>query len=89
VAYPTKPVKIILNLINSCIKRLLSDGFNIAAIQNSLPKSRSPRCQACSDSNNILLGNFFGLIKFVNLPTTSFIQRILTVFFIFFIKTLF
>ena len=27
--YPTKPSKILLNLLNSCIKRLVSDGFNI------------------------------------------------------------
>jgi len=34
----------------------------------------------------VLLGNIsFGLINFVNLPTTPFIQRFLT-FFIFFIK---
>ena len=31
--YPTKPAKILLNLLNSCIKRLLSDGFNMAAIK--------------------------------------------------------
>jgi len=28
--YATKPAKILLNLLNSCIKRLLSDGFNMA-----------------------------------------------------------
>ena len=33
---------ILLNLLNSCTKRLLSDGFNIAAIGNSLMKSCSP-----------------------------------------------
>src|SRR6218665_3172068 len=27
--YRTKPAKILLNLPNSCIKRLLSDGFNM------------------------------------------------------------
>ena len=31
--YPTKPAKILLNLLNSSIKRLLSDGFNMAAIK--------------------------------------------------------
>jgi len=30
--YPTKPAKILLNLPTSCIKRLLRDGFNMAAI---------------------------------------------------------
>jgi len=31
--YHTKPAKIILNLLNSCIKGLLIDGFNMAAIK--------------------------------------------------------
>ena len=31
--YPTKPAKILLNLLNFFIKRLLSDGFNMAAIK--------------------------------------------------------
>src|SRR6218665_1498211 len=31
--YPTKPAKIPLNLLNFSIKRLLSDGFNMAAIK--------------------------------------------------------
>jgi len=31
--YPTKPAKILLNPLNFFIKRLLSDGFNMAAIQ--------------------------------------------------------
>jgi len=29
--HPTEPAKILLNLINSRIKRLLSDGFNMTA----------------------------------------------------------
>ena len=32
--YPTKLTKILLNLLNSCIKRLLIDGFNMAAIKD-------------------------------------------------------
>ena len=41
--YPTKSAKILLNLLNSCIKRLLGDGFNMAELyKNSLLKSRSP-----------------------------------------------
>jgi len=34
--YPTEPTKILqsLNLLSSCIKRLLSDGFNMAALKN-------------------------------------------------------
>jgi len=28
VVYPTKPAKHLQNLLNSCIKQLLSDGFN-------------------------------------------------------------
>jgi len=45
--YPLKPAKIILNLLNSCIEQLLSDGFNMAAIQNSLMKSRNPQTLSC------------------------------------------
>jgi len=41
--YPTKPAKILLTLLNSCIKRLLSNGFNTAAKKNSLMKSRNPQ----------------------------------------------
>ena len=37
--HPTKPAKILLNRLNSCIKRLLSDGFNTVTIKNSLMKS--------------------------------------------------
>jgi len=33
IVYPTKPAKILLHLLSSCIKRLLSDKFNMAAIQ--------------------------------------------------------
>ena len=45
--YPTKPAKILLNLLNSCIKRLLSDGFTMAAIKiNSLVRAVAlKRCQ--------------------------------------------
>ena len=45
--YPTKPAKIVLNLLDSCIKRLFSGGFNMEAIQNSLMKSRSPQTLSC------------------------------------------
>jgi len=38
--YPAKPAKILLNLLNVCIKQLLNDGFNMAAIKSSLTKSR-------------------------------------------------
>jgi len=31
--YATKPAKTLLNLLNFSIKRLLSDGFNMAAIK--------------------------------------------------------
>jgi len=31
--YTIKPAKILLNQLNSCIKRLLSDRFNMAAIK--------------------------------------------------------
>src|SRR6218665_202361 len=31
---PTKPAKILLNLLNFSLKRLLSDGFNMAAIKS-------------------------------------------------------
>src|SRR6218665_3605656 len=31
--YATKPAKILLNLLNFSIKRLLSDGFNIAVLK--------------------------------------------------------
>src|SRR6218665_253149 len=37
---PTKPAKILLNLLNSCRKRLLSERFNMAPIRNSLMKNR-------------------------------------------------
>src|SRR6218665_1024446 len=45
--HPTKPANILLNLLNSRIKRLLSDGFNMTAIKNSLMKSRSPQTLSC------------------------------------------
>jgi len=31
--FSTKPDKILLNLLNSCIQRLLSDGFNMTDMQ--------------------------------------------------------
>src|SRR6218665_355339 len=92
--YPTKPAKILLNLLNSCIKRLLSDGFNIAAIKKlshkePYLKSRSSQTLSCIIKTAILLRNVsFGLINIVNLSTTFFIQRFLT-FFIFFVKNAF
>jgi len=69
--YPTKPAKIRLNLLNSCIKRLLSDEFNMAGTKNFLMKS--PQTLSCIGpiKTVILLGNIlFGLINFVNLSTT-------------------
>jgi len=39
--YPTKSAKIILNLLNYCKNRLLSDGFNMTALRNFLMNSRS------------------------------------------------
>src|SRR6218665_4009334 len=44
--YPTKSAKILLSLLNSCIKRLLSDGLNMTFVsyENSLMKS----CRAYS-----------------------------------------
>src|SRR6218665_4171730 len=33
ICYPTKPAKILLNLLKFSIKRLLNDGFNMAAIK--------------------------------------------------------
>jgi len=38
ILYPIKPAKILLNLLNYCIKRPLSDEFNMAAIKHSLMK---------------------------------------------------
>src|SRR6218665_3902249 len=81
ISYPTKPAKILLNLQNSCIKRLLSDGFNMAAIKNSLMKSRRTSNFVRRIKRVILLENFtVGLINFVNLSTTFFIQRLSTFF---------
>jgi len=45
--YIFKPAKFLLNMQNSCTKRLLSDGFSMAAIKNSLMKSRSPQTLSC------------------------------------------
>jgi len=45
--YPTKPAKTLLNLLNSCIKRLLSEEFKMAAIKHSLKKSRSLQTLSC------------------------------------------
>jgi len=79
--YRTKPAKFLLNLLNSCIKWLLSDRFNIAAIKNTLMKSCSPQTLSCILRTVILLGNFsFGLINFLNLSTMVFIQRFLIIF---------
>jgi len=33
ILYPTKPAKILLDMPNSCIKQLLSDGFTMVAIK--------------------------------------------------------
>ena len=45
--YYTKSAKILLNLLNFCIKQLLSDGFNMAAIKNSLTNTHSPQTLSC------------------------------------------
>jgi len=48
----------------------------MAAIKNTLMKSRSPQTLSCILRTVILLGNFsLGLINFVNVSTTFFIQR--------------
>ena len=78
ICYPTKLAKILLILLNSCIKRLVSDKFNMAAIKHSLMKSRSPQTLS---RDRILQRNFsFDLINFVNSSTTFFIQRFITLF---------
>ena len=41
--YPSKPAKILLKPHKLLHKRLLSDGFNMAAITNFLMKSCSPQ----------------------------------------------
>src|SRR6218665_3567945 len=60
----------------------------MAAIKNSLMKSRSPQTLSCILRLILLLNFSFGLINFVHLLTMFFIQRFLT-FFISFIKTCF
>ena len=75
----TKPGKILLNLLNSCIKQLLSDGLNMAAITKFSHQQPQPSNVVMHAKTVILLGDFsFGLINFVNLSTTSFIQRFVT-----------
>ena len=39
---------ILLNLLNSEMKRLFSDGFNTAAIGNSLTKSHNTQALSCN-----------------------------------------
>ena len=39
---------ILQNLLNSYMKRLLSDGFNMTAIENSLMKSHSSQTLSCT-----------------------------------------
>src|SRR6218665_354093 len=70
--------------LNSCIKQLLSDGFNIATIKIS-NEEPWPSNVVMHIKTVILLGNFsFGLINFVNLSTTNsnFYSTFLIVFFI-------
>src|SRR6218665_1944200 len=55
ILYSTKPAKILLNLLNSCIKRLLSDEFNMAAITNSLMKSRIPQTLSCNFTGELFI----------------------------------
>ena len=68
--YPTKPAQIPLNLLNSCIKRLLGDGFNIEAIKSYVMKSQPSNVVMYIKTIIILLRNFsYGLINFVDLST--------------------
>jgi len=84
---------ILLDLLNSYIKRLLSDGFNRAAIGNSLMKSHSSQMLSCTlwyTMTIILLENFsFGLINFCQFVNNVFYSTFFNVFFIFLIKTRF
>jgi len=77
-----------LNLRNSYVKRLLSDGFNMTAIGNSPMKSHSSQTLGCTlwDTQAvILLENFFILFDYCgNLSETLFIKRFLPLFFIIF-----
>ena len=76
--YPIKSAQPVglLNRLNSYIKRILSDGFDVAALNNSIMKSR----RLCKTSNVVMhiktviaMGNFsFRLTNFVNLSTTFF-----------------
>ena len=71
-------ILILLNLLISYIKRLLSDRFNMAAIGNSLMKSHSSQTLSCTlyDPKTVILLEIFssGLNNFVHLSTTSFIE---------------
>src|SRR6218665_1009245 len=69
---PPLPAKILLNLLNSCIKLLLSDG----SYKTYLMKSRSR--QTLSSILRLIILLSFDLTNFVNLSTTFFIQRLLT-----------
>ena len=50
---------ILLNLLNSGIKRLLSDGFHTASLQNFLKKSHNPQTLSHTRKTIILLKNFY------------------------------
>jgi len=70
--YLTKPAKILLNLLNSCIKRPLSDGFNIPATCTCIKRSlmKSPQNVVMHIKTVILLENLsFGVINLVKLST--------------------
>src|SRR6218665_2721075 len=69
------------------MKRFLSDGFNMVVVKRFSHEKPSPTNVVMHINTVILPGNFsFGLIKFLNLSKTFFIQRFLT-FSYFFIKT--
>jgi len=59
--YPNKPAEILLNF---CIHRLWNDGFNMAAIQNVLMKSRIPQTWSCSLRQKFYSG-IFCLVCFI------------------------
>jgi len=75
---------ILLSHLNSYIKRLLSDEFNMAAklIGNSLMKGQSSQTLLCTLRQQFEWRTVsFGLNKFVNSSTRTFlIQRFLTLF---------
>src|SRR6218665_1711539 len=70
-------------MLNSGIKRLLSNGLNMAAIKNALIKRRSPLSNVDTHTKTVILLGIFSycLINFVNLSTTFFYSKFFNVFF--------